>query len=132
MSADASPEGDPGPGRGNLRAALPGGSDLPELDPVIHAQPRLRIVVALSTLWPGDRITFPRLQELVGMTSGNLATHLRRLEDADYVDSTKAFRQRVPVTWLSLTPLGRRALEEYTETLRSLLTTAERIPPGQR
>jgi hypothetical protein len=39
---------------------------LPALDPVIHAQPRLRITVALATLSPDDMITFPRLQELVG------------------------------------------------------------------
>ena len=55
---------------------------LPALDPVIHAQPRLRITVALAALSEDDMITFPRLQELTGMTAGNLATHLRKLEDA--------------------------------------------------
>ena len=95
---------------------------LPALDPVIHAQPRLRITVALAALSDGDMITFPRLQELTGMTAGNLATHLRKLEDADYVAITKSFRRRSPVTYLALTRRGRRALEDYTASLRSLLS----------
>ena len=49
-------------------------TELPMLDPVIHAQPRLRVVVALTALGRGDRITFPRLQELLSMTAGNLST----------------------------------------------------------
>jgi DNA-binding transcriptional ArsR family regulator len=53
-----------------------------ELDPVIHAQARLRIVSALATLDRGESITFPRLLELLDMTAGNLSTHLRKLEDA--------------------------------------------------
>jgi DNA-binding MarR family transcriptional regulator len=96
-------------------------SQLPALDPVIHAQPRLRITVALAALSPGDMITFPRLQELTAMTAGNLATHLRRLEDAGYLAVTKSYRRRSPVTYLALTPLGRRALEDYTAALRDLL-----------
>lgn len=96
----------------------------PELDPVIHAQPRLRIVVALTTLGPHDRVAFPRLQELLGMTPGNLSTHLRKLEDAGYVVAEKSFRRRTPVTWLSVTPAGRDALEAYTTGLRELLDGA--------
>jgi DNA-binding MarR family transcriptional regulator len=101
---------------------------LPALDPVIHAQPRLRITVALAALGEDDMITFPRLQELAGMTAGNLATHLRKLEDAEYITITKSFRRRSPVTYLALTRRGRRALEDYTAALRSLLTVATSDP----
>jgi DNA-binding MarR family transcriptional regulator len=65
-------------------------------------------------------ITFPRLQELAGMTAGNLATHLRKLEVAGYITIIKSYR-RSPVTYLALTRLGRRALEDYTAALRDLL-----------
>lgn len=92
-----------------------------ELDPVIHAAARLRITAALATLAPGDQITFPRLQELLDMTAGNLSTHLRKLEDAGYVQVEKTHRARTPVTYLALTTSGRRAFEDYTATLRSLL-----------
>ena len=101
---------------------------LPALDPVIHAQPRLRVTVTLATLADGDRITFPRLQELAGMTAGNLATHLKKLEDAGYVRVTKAYRRRTPVTWLSLTTSGRLALEEYTAALQALLASVSQDP----
>ena len=97
---------------------------LPALDPVIHAQPRLRVIVALSALADGDRVSFPRLQELAGLTAGNLATHLRRLEDVGYVRVAKSYRRRTPVTWLSLTTAGRLALEAYLAALRALLDSA--------
>lgn len=95
-----------------------------ELDPVIHAQARLRIVAALATLDRGESIAFPRLQELLDMTAGNLSTHLRKLEDAAYVEVTKTHQGRTPITYLSLTTRGRRAFEDYTEALRTLLGVA--------
>src|SRR5690606_29703147 len=68
-----------------------------DLDPVIHAQARLRIVATLATLDPDDQITFPRLQELLDFTAGNLSTHLRRLEEAGYIAVQKTHRGRRPV-----------------------------------
>jgi DNA-binding MarR family transcriptional regulator len=92
-----------------------------ELDPVIHAAARLRICATLAALPKGDRMSFPRLQELLDMTAGNLSTHLRKLEDAEYVEVAKTHEGRTPVTYLALTTRGRRAFEDYTEALKSLL-----------
>lgn len=92
-----------------------------ELDPVIHAAARLRITATLATLAEGDRMSFPRLQELLDMTAGNLSTHLRRLEEASYVEVVKTHQGRTPVTYLALTRDGRRAFEDYTSALRGLL-----------
>jgi DNA-binding transcriptional ArsR family regulator len=92
-----------------------------ELDPVIHAQARLRIMSALSTLELDESISFPRLQELLDMTAGNMSTHLRKLEDAAYVDITKTHKGRTPITYLGLSKKGRRAFEDYMDTLRSVL-----------
>lgn len=92
-----------------------------ELDPVIHAAARLRICATLAAVGHGDRMTFPRLQELLDMTAGNLSTHLRRLEDAEYVEVTKTHQGRTPTTYLALTTRGRRAFEDYTAALRELL-----------
>jgi DNA-binding MarR family transcriptional regulator len=92
-----------------------------ELDPVIHAQARLRIMAALSTLEADSSISFPRLQELLDMTAGNLSTHLRKLEDASYVDITKTHKGRTPITYLGLSKKGRRAFEDYMDTLRTVL-----------
>lgn len=92
-----------------------------ELDPVIHAQARLRVVAALSTLREGDRLAFPRLQQILAMTAGNLSVHLRKLEDAGYVDVTKTHSGRTPTTLLSLSRRGRLAFDEYTAAVKSLL-----------
>jgi DNA-binding MarR family transcriptional regulator len=92
-----------------------------DLDPVIHAQARLRIVAALATLDGSDQITFPLLQEVLDMTAGNLSTHLRKLEDAAYVLVEKTHRGRTPVTYIALTRQGRRAFEDYTAQLRDVL-----------
>lgn len=93
----------------------------PELDPLIHAQARLRIMSILAALPAADRVTFPRLQELLDTTAGNLSTHLRKLEDADYVTIRKQHLRRTPVTQVALTALGRAAFDDYRKALRALL-----------
>lgn len=102
-------------------------AEIPELDPVIHAQARLRVVSALSMLREGDSVAFPRLQEILGMTAGNLSVHLRKLEDARYVEVTKTHRGRTPATLVQLTARGRLAFEDYTAALRALLDPAGEV-----
>lgn len=103
---------------------------LPGLDPIIHAQARLRVMVALASLATRDQITFSRLQQLLDMTAGNLSTHLRKLEDAAYVQITKTYQRRTPVTYIALTGPGRRAFEDYTAALRVLLNPSPEQPGG--
>jgi len=105
--------------------------DVTGLDPVIHAEARLRLTATLAALPPGDRISFPRLQEVLAMTAGNLSTHLRKLEDACYVQVVKTHRGRTPATYLNLTPRGRRAFEAYTEAVRQLLDGSDPDTPGR-
>jgi len=95
-----------------------------ELDPVIHAPARLRVMVTLATLRDGDDLSFTRLQELLGLTPGNLITHLRKLEDAGYVTTAKSGGGVTARTSVSLTQPGRDALASYTATLRQLLDSA--------
>lgn len=93
-----------------------------ELDPVIHAPARLRIMTALTeSLDEGDQIAFTRLRELLGMTAGNLTTHLGKLETAGYVSIEKTFQGRRPATFVSLTVQGRGAFRRYRKTLLSML-----------
>src|ERR1700726_1814390 len=94
------------------------------LDPIIHAPVRLRVVVTLATLRYGDDLSFTRLQELLGLTPGNLITHLRKLEDAGYVTTVKSGRGVTSRTSVSLSQQGRRALDNYTAVLRQLLDSA--------
>ncbi len=75
----------------------------------------------LDALGTGDSIAFPRLQELLDATSGNLATHLRRLEEAGYIESRKTIEGRTPATYVRLTDEGRHAFRAYKRALRTLL-----------
>jgi DNA-binding transcriptional ArsR family regulator len=97
------------------------------LDPVIHAPARLRLMVTLAALPEGDNLSFTRLQELLGLTPGNLITHLRKLEDAGYVQMDKTGSGVNALTAVALTHDGRGALERYTIVLRQLLDTAEPV-----
>lgn len=91
------------------------------LDPLIHAPARLRIVVTLAALGEGDAVSFTRLQHLIGLTPGNLITHLRKLEDAGYLSSEKTGNGTAARTSIALTRPGRAALDKYSATLRRLL-----------
>jgi DNA-binding MarR family transcriptional regulator len=95
-----------------------------ELDPVIHVPARLRIVVTLAALGDGDNLSFTRLQGLIGLTPGNLITHLRKLEDAGYVTTQKNGSGVTARTSVALTHGGRAALDSYTTVLRGLLDSA--------
>ncbi len=91
------------------------------LDPLIHAPARLRIVVTLANLPDGDELSFPRLQDMLGLTPGNLITHLRKLEEGGYVITEKTGQGIWSRTTVTLTPQGRAALGAYTAALRDLL-----------
>jgi DNA-binding MarR family transcriptional regulator len=81
-------------------------------------------VVTLASLRDGDDLSFTRLQDLIGLTPGNLITHLRKLEDARYVTTQKNGSGVTARTSVALTHTGRAALEHYTTVLRQLLDSA--------
>jgi len=91
------------------------------LDPLIHVPTRLKIVATLAALPDGDTLSFTRLQDMIGLTPGNLIIHLRKLEEADYISSKKASNGTVFITTVALTSHGRAALDAYTQALRDLL-----------
>jgi DNA-binding MarR family transcriptional regulator len=92
-----------------------------ELDPLIHVPARLRIVATLAALPEADSVSFTRLQEMIGLTPGNLITHLRKLADAGYVETEKTGNGAASRTSVALTRSGRVALESYSAALRDLL-----------
>ena len=91
------------------------------LDPLIPDPQRLRIVATLAALPDGDTLSFTRLQDMIGLTPGNLLVHLRKLEEADYISSEKTRNGSVQKTTVTLTSRGREALDAYTQALRNLL-----------
>ncbi len=88
------------------------------LDRLIHERTRLAIVSALAV---NTALSFTELKKLLQVTDGNLSVHARKLEEAEYVECTKTFENRVPVTRYKLTREGQRALERYLNHMEALI-----------
>lgn len=94
-----------------------------EIDPLIHVPARMKIVATLAALPDGDALSFTRLQDMIGLTPGNLLVHLRKLEDAGYLITDKSGNGAGSRTTVALTRQGRAALDAYTATLKDILGT---------
>ncbi|MEZ6000184.1 winged helix-turn-helix domain-containing protein [Hyphomonas sp.] len=93
-----------------------------DIDDVIHGRLRLGIMAYLSTVSPA---IFGELRDKVGATDGNLSTHLRKLEEAGYVELEKLFVGRRPQTRVHLTEAGRKAWLVWLDRMQSLMKAAE-------
>ena len=83
------------------------------LNETIHQSTRLRIMTLLVSRSDSDRVSHGFIQNTLGLTGGNLTIHLRKLEDAGYVSTTKEFLELKPRTWVEATRKGRKAFTEY-------------------
>ena len=110
-------------GTGSREAAqAAAAAGLDGLDPLLQHRSRLGALVLLSGV---DAMTFTRLRELLNETDGNLGAQLKKLEEASYIHVNKAFQERWPVTWYSLTSAGRGALKGQLAALEGLLRAAK-------
>ena len=96
------------------------------LNETIHQSTRLRIMTLLVSLSDSDRVAHSFIQNSLGLTGGNLTIHLRKLEDAGYVYTTKEFLGLKPRTWVEATSEGRRAFAEYLGSLERALNKSFR------
>lgn len=96
--------------------------DHSKIDDVIHGRLRLGIMAYLSTASPA---IFGELKEKVGATDGNLSTHLRKLEEAGYVEQEKRFVGRRPQTRVHLTKAGHKAWLHWIGQMQGLMKAAE-------
>lgn len=99
-------------------AAHKGLETIAGLDRVVHSPPRLMILAYLAAV---DSVDFIFLMNQVGLTRGNLSSHLNTLEEAGYVSIQKEFVEKVPRTLIRLTDAGRRAVQAYREQMRSVI-----------
>lgn len=88
-----------------------------ELDRTIHEPARLRILTILSGV---DAADFSFLLTALGLTKGNLSSHMDKLEKAGYVQVEKGFVGRIPHTDFQITPAGRAALDQYWNDLDAI------------
>ena len=92
------------------------------VDRVVHEPARLAILTILAA---AEEVEFKFLEAAIGLTRGNLSSHVARLEAAGYLTVTKVFRDRIPVTSYRLTTQGRRALEAYRRQMLDGLAHGE-------
>jgi DNA-binding HxlR family transcriptional regulator len=88
-----------------------------KLDKAIHEKGRLAIMTLLATRMSWS---FQDLKSELGMSDGNLITHLRTLHKLGLVATTKEVRNR-PQTSYSLTGKGRKAFREYIGVLEQII-----------
>lgn len=89
-----------------------------ELDPLLHNQLRLSIMALLTQ---HESITFSFIADKTGASRGNISVQLSNLEEAGYITINKSFVDKKPQTSASITQKGERAMEEYTNALKSYL-----------
>lgn len=86
---------------------------------IIHEPVRLQIVAYLAA--GGKQTPFTELRKKLSLTAGNLSVQLRKLEEAGYVSITKTFRDRKPLTSVSMTREGLKALQQYLVELEKII-----------
>lgn len=91
---------------------------LDDLDQIIHAPARLTI---LTYLYVVESLDYVFLKNQTGLSWGNLATHLGKLEEAGYIRVEKGYRGKKPHSKVMLTPQGRAAFRDYKAALQQFL-----------
>ena len=91
------------------------------LDETIHQPTRLRMMTMLVSQPEDGRLAYGFIQKTLGLTGGNLTTHLRKLEEAGYLTMTKEFVDSKPRTWVQASEAGRIAFTDYLSNLEKAL-----------
>ena len=88
-----------------------------DIERLIHEPARLRILSILTGL---DVADFSFLQTTLGLTKGNLSSHMDKLEKANYVEVKKSFNGKMPHTEFRISEEGRAALDQYWRDLEEI------------
>lgn len=75
----------------------------------------------MSALAVNDMLDFNALKELLDVTDGNLATHLKALEKEGFIEVEKTFVDRKPNTKYFVTKKGKKAFDEHIKALEKLI-----------
>lgn len=81
---------------------------------------RIRLGI-MALLMVNERVEFLTFKEELGLSDGNLASHMTTLEKNEYIQVTKDFVGKKPRTRYQATKLGRLAFQEHISALENLL-----------
>ena len=85
---------------------------------------RVRLGI-MSALMVNERMDFNSMKDLLDITDGNLASHLKALEKEDFILVNKTFIGRKPNTSYQTTPTGRKAFENHLNALEKLISSQQ-------
>lgn len=75
----------------------------------------------MSALAVNDTLDFNALKEFLGLTDGNLASHIKALEKEQFIGVTKSFVGKKPNTQYFITALGKTAFNQHLKALEQLI-----------
>jgi DNA-binding MarR family transcriptional regulator len=93
-------------------------SIITNIDKTFESRVRLGI---MSVLIVNDWIDFSELKELLGVTDGNLSSHIKGLEKVEYIEIRKQFVGNRPNTSFRVTNIGRKAFQDHLLALEKLI-----------
>ncbi|MHA1984932.1 MAG: transcriptional regulator [Candidatus Hodarchaeales archaeon] len=93
--------------------------DLEEIDNLIHEPVRLGILVLLLPRPSG--LAFNTVQNILGLSPGNLSSHAQKLFQANYIMIIKMFVNFKPKTFFKITPEGEEAIKKYANNLGNII-----------
>lgn len=88
------------------------------LNKIFDSRVRLGI---MSVLVVNETVDFNTMKDLLNVTDGNLASHLKALEKEDVIEVKKQFIGRKPNTSYQITVLGRKLFMEHIDALEKLI-----------
>lgn len=92
------------------------------LNKVFDSRVRLGIMSALVV---NASVNFNELKELIGVTDGNLASHLKTLEENSYVQVQKGFIGRKTNTLYTITQAGEKAFKQHLDALEKMIKSLQ-------
>lgn len=81
---------------------------------------RVRLAI-MSALMVNEYMDFKSLKDLLGVTDGNLASHIKALEKEDFINVDKQFIKKKPNTRYSATAIGKKAFTDHLDALEKLI-----------
>ena len=88
------------------------------LNKVFDSRIRLGIMSALIV---NEEVNFNQLKELIGVTDGNLASHMKTLEENAYIKVQKGFVGRKTNTTYAVTKAGEKAFKQHLDALEHMI-----------
>lgn len=93
-----------------------------QLNKIFDSRIRLGI---MSALMVNDSINFNELKDLIAVTDGNLASHLKTLEESGFIKVQKGFVGRKTNTLYSVTKAGEKAFKQHLDGLEQMIKSIQ-------